>query len=331
MAQGEKVVNLAKQAPREARHEAVATADGQLDVLLFRLGASLAGGESELFGINVLKIREIVAMPELTSVAGAGKYSMGATHLRGQVMAVYDLAKLADCEPLAQPSLMLITEYSGGTQAFAVQSVEDIVTLVWDSVSPVQAGLVDHGLVTGIARIKTPDGGTQLVQLLDLEAVLERISPEPAGGEVSLGRLEATPRVRPGTMVLVADDSYVARLLLGQTLKALELPFQIVNSGKQAWEKLEALASAASAHGQVVRDKVALMLTDLEMPEMDGLTLTKKIKHDPRFAGLPVVVHSSLSGTTSQEHVRAAGADGYVTKFSAQALARELEQVLARQ
>jgi two-component system chemotaxis response regulator CheV len=89
------------------------------------------------------------------------------------------------------------------------------------------------------------------------------------------------------------------------------------------------VADQAKADGGRVRDKIAVVLTDLEMPEMDGFTLTRLIKQDARFKGIPVVIHSSLTGSTNENHVKGVGADGYVAKFAPRELAATLRRVLA--
>ncbi len=104
----------------------------------------------------------------------------------------------------------------------------------------------------------------------------------------------------------------------------------MTKSGKEAWERLNALAQIAEAEGKTILDKVSLVLTDLEMPEMDGFTLTRNIKQDARFSGLPVLIHSSLSGSANEDHVRSVGADGYVAKFVAEDLANTIRSVLPR-
>ena len=108
----------------------------------------------------------------------------------------------------------------------------------------------------------------------------------------------------------------------------LQAPYEMTKSGKEAWDRLNALADEAEAEGKTVQDKVALVLTDLEMPEMDGFTLTRNIKQSARLSGLPVVIHSSLSGSANEDHVRSVGADGYVAKFVAEDLANTLRKVL---
>jgi len=131
-----------------------------------------------------------------------------------------------------------------------------------------------------------------------------------------------------GTSILVADDSHVARSVIELGLKAMGAPYIMTKTGKEAWDHLLALADQAQSDGRQVKDKIAVVLTDLEMPEMDGFTLTRLIKQDARFKGIPVVIHSSLTGTTNENHVKGVGADGYVGKFSPRELSSTLRKVL---
>lgn len=135
-------------------------------------------------------------------------------------------------------------------------------------------------------------------------------------------------KLKPGVHILAADDSVVARSLIEQGLETMGLPYIMTKTGKEAWDKLRDIATAAEAEGLTVQDKVALVLTDLEMPEMDGFTLTRNIKQDPRFRAIPVVIHSSLSGTTNEELVKRVGADGYVAKFVPEEFAATIREAL---
>lgn len=305
------------------------TGSNKFELLLFRLGTDAALGKSELFGINVFKVREIVAMPSITPIAGTAAHALGVVNLRGQVIAVLDLPAIAGCKPQTGLNIMLVTEYARSTQAFAVESVEDIVRLDWKQVLSAETSGAAGKLVTSIARIDGNTDASRLAQVLDVEAILQLVSP-PDGQELTQEKVGARLALRPGTMILAADDSFVARALIEQELKALQAPCEIVKSGKQAWERLNAIAQSAQADGQCVHDRVAMVLTDLEMPEMDGFTLTRCIKQDARFQGLPVVIYSSLSGSANENHVRSVGADGYVAKFSAADLAATLRRVLPR-
>jgi len=305
------------------------TSSNKFELLLFRLGADSALGQSELFGINVFKIREIVAMPSITPIVGATPHSLGVVNLRGQVIPVLDLPSIVGCTPKTGLNIMLVTEFARTTQAFAVESVEDIVRLDWKQVLSAETSGSGHNLVTSIARLDGNTDGTRLAQVLDVEAILQMVSPSD-DHKVDPQKVGPKLKLKPGTIILAADDSFVARSLIEQELQVLQAPYEMTKSGKEAWERLNALAQIAEAEGKTILDKVSLVLTDLEMPEMDGFTLTRNIKQDARFSGLPVLIHSSLSGSANEDHVRSVGADGYVAKFVAEDLANTIRSVLPR-
>ena len=305
------------------------TSSNKFELLLFRLGADSALGQSELFGINVFKVREIVAMPSITPIVGATPHSLGVVNLRGQVIPVLDLPSIVGCTPKTGLNIMLVTEYARTTQAFAVESVEDIVRLDWKQVLSAETSGSGHNLVTSIARLDGNTDGTRLAQVLDVEAILQMVSPSD-DHKVDPQKVGPKLKLKPGTIILAADDSLVARSLIEQELQVLQAPYEMTKSGKEAWERLNALAQIAEAEGKTILDKVSLVLTDLEMPEMDGFTLTRNIKQDARFSGLPVLIHSSLSGSANEDHVRSVGADGYVAKFVAEDLANTIRSVLPR-
>ena len=305
------------------------TSSNKFELLLFSLGADSALGQSELFGINVFKIREIVAMPSITPIVGATPHSLGVVNLRGQVIPVLDLPSIVGCTPKTGLNIMLVTEYARTTQAFAVESVEDIVRLDWKQVLSAETSGAAHNLVTSIARLDGNTDGTRLAQVLDVEAILQMVSPSD-DQKVDPQKVGPKLKLKPGCIILAADDSFVARSLIEQELQVLQAPYEMTKSGKEAWERLNALAKSAEAEGKTILDKVSLVLTDLEMPEMDGFTLTRNIKQDARFTGLPVLIHSSLSGSANEDHVRSVGADGYVAKFVAEDLANTIRSVLPR-
>lgn len=299
----------------------------KFELLLFRLGGDADGQRNELFGINVFKVREIVAMPRITPVVGSPAHVLGVANLRGQIIQVLDLPAIAGCKP-AGLNILLVTEFARTTQGFAVESVEDIVRLDWNRVMSAEGGM-GSGMVTSIVRLDATDSGSRLAQVLDVETILRNFNP----GD----RLDGAPgttgpklRMKEGAIILAADDSVVARRQIEQGLNALGAPFIMTKTGLEAWRQLNALASSAEAQGKTVTDRVAMVLTDLEMPEMDGFTLTRNIKKSQRFANLPVVIHSSLSGATNEEHVRSVGADAYVSKFAFEDLASTIRAVLQR-
>jgi two-component system chemotaxis response regulator CheV len=301
------------------------TSSNKLELLLFRLGYDALHKHTEIFGINVFKVREIIPMPEITAMAGSHPNMMGVVDLRGQILPVINLPAVAGCTPTTGLNILLITEYARSTQAFAVESVDDIVRLDWRQVLSAE-GNGASGMVTSIARLDG-DSGNKLAQVLDVETILRQVMPSNEL-KVDIERIGPKVDLKPGTVILAADDSLVARTMIEEGLTAMGLPFIMCKTGKEAWDQLQAISETQQAEGKTVGDKIALVLTDLEMPEMDGFTLTRNIKQDPRFSKIPVVIHSSLTGTANEAHVKKVGADAYVAKFVAEDLANALRKAL---
>lgn len=301
------------------------TSSNKFELLLFRLGEAASSGNRELFGINVFKVREILVMPTITTMANASPHVMGVANVRGQIIPVINLSSVVGCKPVNGLAILLVTEFARSTQAFAVEEVSEIVRLEWQQVLSAEGQ--GGGLVTSIARLDGDAENTRLAQVLDVEQILRDVMPaeNQDAGIVTETKL-ALP---PGTVILAADDSALARSMIEQGLTSMGVPFIMTKTGKEAWERLQEISAQAVAEGKTVRDKVALVLTDLEMPEMDGFTLTRNIKGDARFASLPVVIHSSLTGAANEGHVKSVGADAYIAKFAAEELAATLAQVLS--
>ncbi|MBW8467106.1 MAG: chemotaxis protein [Thiobacillus sp.] len=301
------------------------TGSNKFELMLFRLGDAPGSDRRELFGINVFKVREILVMPTITAIANAPAHVLGVANIRGQIIPVIDLPAVVGCVPRRGLTILMVTEFARTTQAFAVEEVAEIVRLEWGNVLAAEGN--GGGLVTSIAKL---DGDTEkgrLVQVLDVEQILrnvmpttqEAITPQSVGAAVNLPE---------GSIILAADDSPVARMMIEQGLGAMGTPYVMTKTGQEAWDRLQAIEVEAHAEGKTAHDKVALVLTDLEMPVMDGFTLTRNIKQDPRFKSIPVVIHSSLTGTANEAHVSSVGADAYVAKFVASELAATIRQVL---
>ncbi len=302
------------------------TANSMFELLLFKLGEAPGTDRRELFGINVFKVREILVMPEITAMVNSPPSVMGVANIRGQMISVINLPQIVGTNPSKGLGILLVTEFARTTQAFAVEEVNEIVRLEWKHVLSAEGR--GGGLVTSIARLDGAAENTRLAQVLDVEQILRDVFPEQqASAEVEA---DSKLHLPAGTVILAADDSAVARMMIETGLKSMEVPYIMTKSGQEAWDRLKAMAAEAESQGKTIRDKVALVLTDLEMPEMDGFTLTRNIKQDPRFSSIPVVIHSSLTGTTNEEHVRKVGADAYVAKFVAEELAETLRRVLSR-
>lgn len=298
----------------------------KFELLLFRLGSDQDKGKSELYGINVFKLREIVPMPTITRAAGMRSPLLGMASIRGQFIPVIDLPAVAGCTPTTGLNLLLVTEYARSTQAFAVESVENIVRLDWSQVHTAEAGISSRN-ITSIARLDSDQQGNELALVLDVEQILYDIIPSVRGVEPDAVK-ERSFNLKPGTVAIVAEDSRVARSLLEQGLKSMGIPALMFTTGLEAWNHIKKMAQDAQNEGKSITDKIALVLTDLEMPEMDGFTLTRNIKRDDKLKKIPVVIHSSLSGSANEDHVRKVGADGYVAKFEINELSSVIHSVL---
>ena len=301
-------------------------ANSMFELLLFRLGEAPGTERRELFGINVFKVREILVMPEITAMVNSPPTVMGVANIRGQMITVINLPKVVGCNPTKGLGILLVTEFARTTQAFAVEEVNEIVRLEWKQV--LSAENTGGGLVTSIARLDGASENTRLAQVLDVEQILRDVLPDQHPAEIDKSVIPKL-KIAPGKVIIAADDSAVARMMIEQGLKTMEVPYIMTKTGAEAWELIQSMSDKAKAEGKTIQDKVALVLTDLEMPEMDGFTLTKNIKQDGRFKSIPVIIHSSLTGTANEGHVKSVGADAYIAKFVAEELAATIREVLS--
>lgn len=177
-------------------------------------------------------------------------------------------------------------------------------------------------LVTSLARLDDQEENARLALILDVETILREALPSRFRSGEELKQIPSI-QVPQGGVVLYADDSSVARRQIETVLTKLGLSFVATKTGKEAWERLKSFAREARSSGIPLRQKVAMVLTDLEMPEMDGFTLTRQMKEDDGMKSVPVVIHSSLSGSANEAHAKKVGADGYVAKFIPEELAKE--------
>ncbi len=289
----------------------------KMELLLFTLGTH------ETFGINVFKVREVCPTPPITLTPNMPYGAEGVISLRGSIIPVISLAKFIKLEkvPEGLGQTMIVTEFSRHTQGFLVQDVDRIIRVDWDRVKPPENMLAgQEGLITAITEL---DDG-RLVSILDVERVLAEVL-----GEKPLPLMPQMEHAREVT-VFFADDSAVARKEIVMVLDKLGLNYIQANDGKEAWDKLANLAKRAGTEGRPLREQIQLILVDAEMPEMDGYVLTKNIKTDSRFAGIPVIMHSSLSSEANKTMGQRVGVDAYVAKFDPAVLADTLITFLKR-
>jgi two-component system chemotaxis response regulator CheV len=296
----------------------------KLEILLFSLGTDARTGRRETFGINVFKVREVMRTPPITAAPEMPPSVEGMVSLRGALVPVVDLARYAGVDTDTPRSIMIVTEYAGHTQGFLVEGVDTILRLDWSQMRVPPAMLLADmgGLVTAVTEL--PDG--RLVMMMDVEKILS----ETTNYDDEIVYRNIKPLENPELTVFFADDSAVARKQIQRTLEAMGVKYVAAINGLEAWLELEKMAAYAQASGQEVDDLISLVLTDIEMPEMDGYILTKKIKSDPRFVNVPVIMHSSLSGMSNQQLGKSVGVDEYVPKFEPQRLSETLTRRLRR-
>jgi two-component system chemotaxis response regulator CheV len=295
----------------------------KLEILMFSLGKDLRTGREETFGINVFKVREVMRIPEITRAPEMPASVEGMVSLRGVLVPVINLAKYIGIETDCKPEIMIVTEYNGHTQGFLVKAVDNILRLDWSAMRVPPAMLLAEmgGLVTAITELKDK----RLVMMMDVEKVLSETGHFDTD-ELIMKSVQPLGKERT---VFFADDSSVARSQISRTLDAMQVKYISAINGRQAWIELAKMADYADASHIPLKEMIQVILTDVEMPEMDGYMLTRKIKADKRFTGIPVLMHSSLSSSSNQQLGKTVGVDEYVAKFEPQKLAQTLARLLA--
>ena len=296
----------------------------RLEILLFSLGKDTHTGREEVFGLNVFKIREVIAMPPVTHAPDMPPGVEGMVSLRGNMIPIINLAKFCDVETESKPGILIVTEYNRSTHGLMVASVEQIMRMEWSDIKvPPQMMAHRHGgLVTAVTELSDK----RIVMIIDVEKVLAET--EGVGEDPTLfAGIEALDEQ---ATILFADDSVVARKQITATLDHLGVRHIGTKNGEEAWKKLLELADRSDASHVPMYEIVSAILTDVEMPGMDGYVLTRKIKADKRFAGIPVIMHSSLSSEANISIGTQVGADAYVPKFDPQELANVLKKVLKK-
>ncbi|MDX1755580.1 MAG: chemotaxis protein CheV [Marinobacter sp.] len=291
----------------------------RLELLLFRLRGR------QIYGINVFKVKEVLQCPKLSSLPNSQPVVRGVAHIRGETIPIIDLGMAIrqpgiSSDELAN-SFVIITEYNRKTQGFLVAGVDRIVNMNWEEILPPPKGAGREVYLTAVTKIDD-----KLVEIIDVEKILSEVSPlrEDVTEEV----LSKSSKDRGGLLpVLVVDDSAVARRQIERCLTAIGMEVIIRNDGKQALEFLREI----TADGSKATDHLSLMISDVEMPEMDGYTLVTNCKHDPAITDLYIMLHTSLSGVFNQAMVQKVGADDFMAKFSPDELAERVMEIIDNQ
>ncbi len=286
----------------------------RLELLLFRLNGP------QLYGINVFKVREVLQCPSLTVLPKSNPIVRGVASVRGRTIPVIDLALATGHNELKslQDGFVIIAEYNMKEQGFLVGAVERIINLNWEEIHPPPKGTGRDHYLTAVTRFDD-----QLIEVIDVEKILAEVSPTPE--EISPGILTEQVRISAlNKKILIVDDSSVARKQVLRCLQAVGVEVIALNDGRSAYDYLQNMLS----EGRKPSDELLMLVSDIEMPEMDGYTLTAEIRNDPRLKELHILLHSSLSGVFNEAMVEKVGANDFLAKFRPDDLAdRVVERI----
>lgn len=282
----------------------------RLELLMFRLNSE------QMYGINVFKVKEVLQCPPLTVLPQSNMVVRGIASIRGRTISILDLSIATGHRPLADIStgFIIITEYNNATQGFLVSAVERIVNMNWEDIHSPPKGSGRANYLTAVTEVDK-----RLVEILDVERILAEVSPpqkDLSDELIEAGRNEGSE----GSKVLIVDDSSVARNQIKRCCEAMGIETVLMPDGKQALKHLRDML----ASGEDPKQHYALIISDIEMPEMDGYTLTAAIKATPELAQLHVLLHTSLSGVFNRAMVEKVEADDFLAKFHPDELAKRV-------
>jgi two-component system chemotaxis response regulator CheV len=267
-----------------------------------------------MFGINVFKVQEVIQCPTLTHVPGSHPAVRGIAKLRGKTVPVMDLSLAIGGAPMADTNgrFVIITEYNKRIQGFLVGAVDRIINMNWKEILPPPKGAAGGSYLTAVTQVDK-----QLVEIIDVEKVLSEVVG--TSEEVSSGLIDDDIRDTE-RQILVVDDSVVARNQVKRVLDQMGVECTLKTNGSDALDQLLQWADETTG-GARVSDRIALVISDIEMPKMDGYSLARKIRDDPRLNDLHVILHSSLSGVFNENMVKKVGANHFLAKYDPDELA----------
>ncbi|UFN70303.1 chemotaxis protein CheV [Vibrio alginolyticus] len=290
----------------------------RLELLTFRLMGR------QRYGINVFKVKEVLQCPKLTSMPNLHPLVKGIAHIRGHTVSVIDLSLAIGGRPTTDldKCFVVIAEFNRTIQAFLVSSVERIINMHWEAILPPPDGAGKAHYLTAVTNIDN-----ELVEILDVEKILAEIAPvdetmDSAIGEEIAQAEQEKPIVR---RILIADDSTVARKQVERAITSIGFEVVSVKDGKEAYNKLIEMAQEGNIY-----DQISLVISDIEMPEMDGYTLTAEIRRHADLKDLYVILHSSLSGVFNQAMVERVGANTFIAKFNPDELGNAVKSALTQ-
>ncbi len=279
----------------------------RMELLLFHLGGK------QTFGINVFKVREVIAKPTLRHLPGSNPIVCGVANIRGRTVSVIDLARAIGFAAQSieddQDAKVIVTEFNRSVQGFWVSAVDRIVNVNWETVKPPPRGTERESYLVAVTEVDK-----RLVEIIDVERVFAQVNQLKADvSEEVQKQAEVLPHDR---RILIVDDSLVARKQIERAIIELGFRTETRSDGRAALDYLEELATE-----DMVDSTIEMVIADIEMPRMDGYTLTRKIREHGKLKNLRVILHSSLSGQFNFDMVKRAGADDFLAKFDPDELA----------
>ncbi|MFT5835273.1 MAG: two-component system chemotaxis response regulator CheV [Sulfurimonas sp.] len=276
-----------------------------------------------IYGINVSKVREIIKMPNLTELPGTPEYIEGIFDLRSVVIPVVNLAKwmgITTPESAEADSRVIITEFNNVLIGFVVHEAKRIRRINWSDIEPASfvsgAGSLDGSKITGVTKIE----GDNVLLILDLESVVQ-----------DLGLYEPDIDHLPENMdnfsglALVIDDSSTARKIVKEAIQ--KMGFNVIEAG-DGQEGLDKLDDLHKMYGDDIAKQLKIIISDVEMPKMDGFHFAANVKEDDRFNNIPIVFNSSISDHFSESRGKEAGGEAYLVKFEASSFYDEVARVV---
>jgi two-component system chemotaxis response regulator CheV len=292
--------------------------ENRLELLIFKLNSM------QLFAINVFKVKEVVKLPRMNKLPGSHSHISGVVTIRGHSIPVIDLRAAVKMPPAKEEAKvdcnLIITEYNRSVQGFMVGEVMHIVNTSWKDILPPPSSVGRSNYLTAITRIEHEEA-SRIVEIIDVEKVLaEIISYNIAISDDALD--EEVSHLLNGKRVLVVDDSSTARGQVKATLGQLGMEIIEAENGLQALNMLKGWAD----EGKSVYDEILLMITDAEMPEMDGYRLTAEVRGDERMSELFIALNTSLSGSFNDAMVEKVGCNRFISKFQPDLLVDVVQQ-----
>jgi len=275
-----------------------------------------------IYGINVSKVREIIRVPALTELPGTPEFIEGIFDLRDVVIPVVNLAKWMGITPPedVSNSRVIITEFNNVLIGFIVHEAKRIRRINWGDIEPATfvsgSGALDANKITGVTKIE----GDNVLLILDLESVVQDLGLYEPDVDNIPHELETF-----SGLALVLDDSATARKIVKEAL--IKMGFNVVEAmdGEEGLKKLDELYDT---YGESLPEHLKIIISDVEMPRMDGFHFAANVKEDLRFKSIPIVFNSSISDHFSEGRGVEAGGEAYLVKFEASSFYNEVARVV---